>query len=266
MNKVILNSLVALICLFGSSVGLAETKITYLHNDLLGSPVVATDEQGQVVWRKSYGPFGVEETSEGQSARNPGMGYTGHASDRSTGLVYMGARFYNPQTGVFLSRDPASVSANDPFSFNRYSYVNNNPYRYRDPNGESPLDIGFFVYDAAKFGLAVYSGNPAAITESAMDLGMSAVGLISPVPGTGQALKAVKLAKAIDKAEDGVKLTSTAKNLVKGIKGGESEAAALGRRAHKNYENTLGEGYEFNKALPSGKRPDAIDWENKIVR
>jgi hypothetical protein len=39
-----------------------------------------------------------------------------------------------------------------------------------------------------------------------------------------------------------------------------------GREAHKNYENTLGEGYDFNKALPSGKRPDAIDAENRIVR
>lgn len=48
--------------------------------------------------------------------------------------------------------------------------------------------------------------------------------------------------------------------------GGEPAKAARGREAHKNYENTLGGEYEFNKALPSGKRPDAIDAENRIVR
>ena len=211
-------TLVALCWLLVSSLGLAETKITYLHNDLLGSPVVVTDEQGQVVWRKSYAPFGAEETSEGQTqtaARDAGIGYTGHAADKSTGMVYMGSRYYNPQVGVFLSRDPAEVSANDPFSFNRYAYVNNNPYRYRDPNGESPLDIGFFVYDAAKFGMAVYSGNPAAIGEASIDLGMSAVGLISPVPGTGLALKASKIARVVDKAEDGVKLAKNTEKVAK---------------------------------------------------
>lgn len=48
--------------------------------------------------------------------------------------------------------------------------------------------------------------------------------------------------------------------------GGESAKAARGREAHKNYENALGEGYEFNRSLPSGRRPDAIDAENRIVR
>jgi hypothetical protein len=49
-------------------------------------------------------------------------------------------------------------------------------------------------------------------------------------------------------------------------KGGETAAAKAGRQAHKNYENTLGGGYDFNKALPSGKRPDAVDWKNRVVR
>jgi len=49
--------------------------------------------------------------------------------------------------------------------------------------------------------------------------------------------------------------------------GGESSKAARGREAHKNYENALGEGYDFNKAIPgSKKRPDAIDPVNRIVR
>ena len=50
------------------------------------------------------------------------------------------------------------------------------------------------------------------------------------------------------------------------IRGGETAATKAGRQAHKNYENTLGGGYDFNKALPSGKRPDAINLESNIVR
>ena len=70
-----------------------------------------------------------------------------------------------------------------------------------------------------------------------------------------------------DKIQSGMGNPVTAiVQIVKRCSGGESALAARGRQAHKNYENTLGGGYDFNKALPSGKRPDAIDFENRIVR
>jgi hypothetical protein len=68
-----------------------------------------------------------------------------------------------------------------------------------DPNGESPLDVGFFVADTVSFGLALSSGNPGAIASSGADLTASAVGLASPVPGTGLPIKA---ARAADKVGD----------------------------------------------------------------
>jgi len=50
-------------------------------------------------------------------------------------------------------------------------------------------------------------------------------------------------------------------------RGGENNDTQRGREAHKNYENALGkDSVEFNKALPSGRRPDAIDWESSTVR
>jgi hypothetical protein len=50
--------------------------------------------------------------------------------------------------------------------------------------------------------------------------------------------------------------------------GGESAATATGRSAHVNYENTLGGGnYEFNRALPGSQlRPDAVDFQNRVIR
>jgi len=64
------------------------------------------------------------------------QGYTGHVGD-NTGLVYMQARYYDPVIGRFYSNDPVGYTAANPvMSFNRYMYANNNPYKYKDPDGE----------------------------------------------------------------------------------------------------------------------------------
>jgi uncharacterized protein RhaS with RHS repeats len=49
----------------------------------------------------------------------------------------MQARYYDPVIGRFYSNDPVGWTPDNPvMSFNRYLYVNNNPYKYTDPNGE----------------------------------------------------------------------------------------------------------------------------------
>ena len=49
----------------------------------------------------------------------------------------MQARYYDPVIGRFYSNDPVGYTAKNPvMSFNRYLYVNNNPYKYTDPDGE----------------------------------------------------------------------------------------------------------------------------------
>lgn len=111
-------------------------KITrYVHTDHLGSPVAKTDSTGAVIWRQSYTPDG-----EGGIEQDPdGPGYTGHRNDAATGLVYMQARYYDPEIGRFLSVDPVTFSADKPQQFNRYWYANGNPYMYTDPDGEWAL-------------------------------------------------------------------------------------------------------------------------------
>ena len=49
----------------------------------------------------------------------------------------MQARYYDPVIGRFYSNDPQGFR--DVFSFNRYAYANNNPYKYTDPDGEDPV-------------------------------------------------------------------------------------------------------------------------------
>jgi RHS repeat-associated protein len=67
-------------------------------------------------------------------ALRDGPGYTGHREDANTGLVYVQQRYYDPESGRFLSADPVQANGNGG-NFNRYWYANDNPYRYTDPDG-----------------------------------------------------------------------------------------------------------------------------------
>lgn len=57
----------------------------------------------------------------------------------------MGARWYDPVGGRFYATDPVAFTERNPHSFSRYAYANNNPYRYVDPDGNSPLAVGIGI-------------------------------------------------------------------------------------------------------------------------
>ncbi|MCG9771528.1 RHS repeat-associated core domain-containing protein, partial [Pseudoalteromonas piscicida] len=89
--------------------------------------------------RQHYRPFG--ETLE---TPKDDVGYTGHKFDKELGLSYMQARYYDPVIGRFYSNDPVGFTG-EVDTFNRYSYVANNPYRYTDPTGESKEGKGLHL-------------------------------------------------------------------------------------------------------------------------
>jgi RHS repeat-associated protein len=107
----------------------AAEKITYYHFDATGSPVAATDEQGSVIWRERYEPYG-DRIDKPPAAQANTRWHTGHVQDPDTGLVYAGARYYDPTLGRFLSIDPVGPNPESLHSINRYAYGNNNPYKY----------------------------------------------------------------------------------------------------------------------------------------
>lgn len=121
----------------GHSAQASET-VVYYHTDALHSVSVVTNAQGQVIERTYYAPYGAVLNRP----LRDGPGYTGHQEDAEIGLVYMQQRYYDPETGRFLSPDPVQADASGA-NFNRCWYANDNPYRYTDPDGRAPdTDFG----------------------------------------------------------------------------------------------------------------------------
>jgi RHS repeat-associated protein len=170
----------------------------FLQHDASGSVLSATWAGGGLLFKENYQPYGsqINGTAPGYTQR----AFAGHKQDAQD-LVYMGARYYNPQIGRFLAIDPKEADPSDLHSLNRYAYANNNPYRYVDPDGHSPLDIAFFAVDAVRLGMAIYDGGD--VKGAAIDLAMSAVGVVSPAVGTGQVLKGVRAANVAVKEMKG---------------------------------------------------------------
>jgi RHS repeat-associated protein len=124
----------------------ATAKVSYLTNDHLGSPRILTDQNGQVISRRDFLPFG-EEIHSGTGGRTIAQGYfgvdsirqkfTSYERDNESELEFAQARMHNYNHGRFTSPDPlmSSAKVKNPQTFNRYSYVLNNPLNLIDPLG-----------------------------------------------------------------------------------------------------------------------------------
>ncbi|HET8814414.1 MAG TPA: RHS repeat-associated core domain-containing protein [Solirubrobacterales bacterium] len=113
----------------------AEEAPTYIHHDHLGSSRLLTDAGGEVSAAISYGPYGGLEGKSG--AGSTPLGFAGQYTDSASGLQYLRARFYDPATGQFMSRDPIASLTRAP-----YTYAGDNPVNMVDPSGMCGIDPG----------------------------------------------------------------------------------------------------------------------------
>ena len=123
----------------GIVIGRSDGTIAHRYwlTDHLGSVVGVIDEAGVVKQKAAYGTWGDKTQLTQGDPRAEERGYTGHEHLSEVGLVHMNGRVYDPVTGRFLSADPLIQDPYDAQSYNRYSYVKNNPLSYTDPSGYS---------------------------------------------------------------------------------------------------------------------------------
>lgn len=125
-------------------------KDEYLFSDALGSIVAVANQLGGVTERFQYDPWGrprhglnwtlLTDTAWFDLERDEnttGKGFTGHEMLDQVGVIHMGGRIYDPTLGRFMSADPVVKGLTNTESYNRYSYVLNNPMSYTDPTGYS---------------------------------------------------------------------------------------------------------------------------------
>ena len=139
----------------------------------------------------------------------------------------MGARYYDPVIGRFLSMDPVEFVESNPASFNRYAYANNNPYMYYDPDGELPQAI----VGGAIGGLTNIATQGALILSGAQDgfsgasLGAS-IGLGAATGGLSAGANIIKAKKALD----AVKAAKTTKKVERTTNSAREAAKAQFRK------------------------------------
>jgi len=107
----------------------------YYHHDALGSTVALTDAVGATQATYRLDPWGNIREESGLSDNR--FIFTGKEHDRRTGLVYFGARFYDPETARFITQDTYLGEPNQPPSLHRYLYAYSNPTAFFDVTGRA---------------------------------------------------------------------------------------------------------------------------------
>jgi RHS repeat-associated protein len=126
--------------------------VRYPLEDHLSGMAVLTTSAGGVYVKESFDAFGQRRNpATWAGAPSSGdltlirdasrRGFTFHEHLDNTALIHMNGRVQDPGIGRFLSADPYVPEPFDGQSFNRYSYVDNNPLSFSDPSGFDPVCV-----------------------------------------------------------------------------------------------------------------------------
>jgi RHS repeat-associated protein len=127
--------------------GSGNDTMYYTIQDNLGSICAIVNEATDSINYFSYSSWGHPRHAGNWTEDLKGLlfadrGFSGHEHLMDFDLINMNGRIYDPVVSRFLSPDLLIQSANNLNSYNRYSYVLNNPLIFNDPSGyevEKPL-------------------------------------------------------------------------------------------------------------------------------
>jgi RHS repeat-associated protein len=125
-------------------------SVYYVTSDHIGSSSAITNSSGGILVNSSFGPFGARRGSNWTATPSAGdwsaiasttrRGFTEHTMLDNMNFIHMNGRVYDQLLGRFVSADPLISDPANTQSFNRYSYVYNNPLSFTDPSGFVPCD------------------------------------------------------------------------------------------------------------------------------
>jgi RHS repeat-associated protein len=180
--------------------GGSNTQKSFLHRDHLNTVRLVTDGDGNIDERSNFQAFGKRDRIVVDSdAPRESKGFIGERDDPETGLLYLHARYYDPEIGQFISAD--TLDPNVPgVETNRYAYADNDPVNKSDPNGHfipvvaaavaiwGGIEIGLSVYDVIDAVRTVFDPE-ASTADKVMSVGGVALGTVAPGAGYGVGAK-----------------------------------------------------------------------------
>lgn len=117
----------------------SDEESLFFNSDYTGSLDTVSLVDGKVLYHFNYSAWGEQSImikSDEAYLCLLNRGFGGHEHmDEVGGLIHMNGRVYDPIIGRFLSPDPFISDFYNPQELNRYSYVLNNPFKYKDPTG-----------------------------------------------------------------------------------------------------------------------------------
>jgi RHS repeat-associated protein len=116
-----------------------------------GNVRTLTNTAGAITDSYEYDAFGNAWTVSGTTPNN--YRYRGEQYDPDLGLYYLRARYYNPFTGRFMSRDPLSGIRSVPATLHKYLYAGGDPINLADPTGRAEfVEFGFTLVKTVEAG------------------------------------------------------------------------------------------------------------------
>lgn len=123
--------------IIATSRGTGDNESWYLYNkDIRESTSSIIGADGEAAATYEYDDFGNTTVTSGADFDNE-ICYTGQVYDRSSGLYYYNARYYDPENGRFITQDTYRGENTEPATLHLYAYCANNPINYVDPSGHA---------------------------------------------------------------------------------------------------------------------------------
>ncbi len=147
--------------------------VSFYTYDAPGRSITAiTNSSGSVVNNYDYDSFGNIKISNVTIQNN--FQYVGEQYEPEANLIYLRNRYYDPNTGRFVSKDIIEGAIQKPQTSNPYPYCTNNPVNSIDPSGNDAIE------GLLSIGVGAYTGFLSGLTEGG---GPSVKGIIAGIVG-----------------------------------------------------------------------------------